>query len=177
MSLRTPTSRRHASKETKLNLVPILDAVFIFIFFLLMSAQFVKIFELGSDVPIVSSEPPPPSNKKPLSLMININRSTIEVYAGIPERLIKVVRKNREGEYAVEELHNFLVGLKRRNQSERTVVLNPKIDLTYEKLVEIMDAIRMFKKTDEPLYRTDKVNGDVKVNELFDKIMFGNLMS
>jgi hypothetical protein len=37
-------------KPEKLNLVPILDSVFIFIFFLLMSAQFVDVYEIGSSV-------------------------------------------------------------------------------------------------------------------------------
>ena len=35
------------------NIIPILDAVFIFIFFLLMSAQFIKYFTIHSDTPSV----------------------------------------------------------------------------------------------------------------------------
>ena len=65
MSYRTPTSRRTKKKKQGLNLIPILDAIFILIFFLLMSAQFVKIYEIGSDVPIVSDQEPPKDKKKP----------------------------------------------------------------------------------------------------------------
>ena len=43
---------RKLKKPEKLNLVPILDSVFIFIFFLLMSAQFVDVFEIGSSLPM-----------------------------------------------------------------------------------------------------------------------------
>ena len=45
---------RHVMKKPeKPNLIPIMDAVFIFIFFLLMSAQFIDLFEIGSSVPMV----------------------------------------------------------------------------------------------------------------------------
>ena len=41
------------NRKTKPNLIPIMDAVFIFIFFLLMSAQFIDIYEINSDAPAV----------------------------------------------------------------------------------------------------------------------------
>jgi biopolymer transport protein ExbD len=44
--LKIPTSRKRKKPEEKLNLVPIMDSVFIFIFFLLMSASFLKIYEI-----------------------------------------------------------------------------------------------------------------------------------
>ena len=43
--LRAPSRRQRKEPEKRLNLIPILDSVFIFIFFLLMSANFIKIFE------------------------------------------------------------------------------------------------------------------------------------
>ena len=56
--LRAPSRRKRKEPVKRLNLIPILDAVFIFIFFLLMSANFIKIYEVQSDVPIVSTTPP-----------------------------------------------------------------------------------------------------------------------
>ena len=58
---RVPSRRKTKKQMAKPNLIPILDAVFIFIFFLLMSANFIKIFEISSDVPIVSTVEPPKS--------------------------------------------------------------------------------------------------------------------
>ena len=64
--------RRRMKKPPKLNLIPILDAIFIFIFFLLMSAQFIDIYEIGSDAPITSTSSP--ENKKPpLNLTLELN--------------------------------------------------------------------------------------------------------
>ena len=59
--------KRKKKKVERLNLIPILDAVFIFIFFLLMSAQFLEIYQVGSDLPI-ATDAPPPKDKDPLNL-------------------------------------------------------------------------------------------------------------
>ncbi len=62
--IRVPTRKRKKKGYAPLNLVPIMDAVFIFIFFLIMSSSFVKMFEIQSDVPIISDAPPPLRTKK-----------------------------------------------------------------------------------------------------------------
>lgn len=177
MAYKLPT-RRHSKKEPeRLNLIPILDAVFIFIFFLLMSAQFVKIFEINSDVPIVSEAEPPKDQKDPLALTLSINNSGFALSAGLPAKTIKKIPKTADGLYDLNALHEFLVDLKQKNKKEKSIVFMPKVDLPYEIIVDIMDAVRMLKKTDEAIFIKDKDGVDVKVNELFNKIVFGNLMS
>ena len=47
--IRAPSGRKNKKKVKPLNLIPILDSVFIFIFFLLMSANFVEFFEIQSN--------------------------------------------------------------------------------------------------------------------------------
>ena len=177
MAYKLPT-RRHSKKEQqRLNLIPILDAVFIFIFFLLMSAQFVKIFEINSDVPIVSDAPPPKDKKDPLALTLNITNSGFSLATGLPSRTVKRIRKTSEGDYDLAALHEFLVDLKKRHKEEKMIVFMPKVDLSYEIIVNIMDAVRILEKTDDAIFLKDKDGIDVKVNELFNKIVFGNLMS
>ncbi len=175
MGYKTPTSRKAKKTETRLNLIPILDAVFIFIFFLLMSTQFIKVFEIASDVPLVSNDPPPKSKKKPLALTIAMKKSGLTVYTGVPSRAVKTFGKTTEG-YDLEGLHNYLIGLKKRYMSESSVVLEPSNGLTYEEIVKVMDAVRMFKNTDEAIYTKDKDGLDVKMKNLFHKIIFGNTM-
>ena len=69
-----PTKRRRRensdTQQGKINLVPMLDSIFNFIFFLLITSSFVTIFEIKSPVPLVSSSPPPKINKNPLNLTI-----------------------------------------------------------------------------------------------------------
>ena len=64
---------RREDKLEKLNLVPIMDAVFIFIFFLLFSAQFIKLFEIETEAPIVNEVPSnKPLEKEPLNLKLKV---------------------------------------------------------------------------------------------------------
>lgn len=171
-------SRRHSKKDPqRLNLIPILDAVFIFIFFLLMSAQFVKIFEINSDVPIVSDAPPPKDQKDPLALTLTITNSGFALSTGVPSKTVKKIPK-QDGLYDLTALHNYLVDLKKRHVKEKSIIFIPKVDIDYEIIVQIMDAVRMLKKTDDAdLFIKDKDGVDVKVKELFNQIVFGNLMS
>lgn len=174
---RLPTARRKKKKTERLNLIPILDAVFIFIFFLLMSANFIKVFELSSDIPIVSSAPQPKNPKKPLALTISITNSKINVLLGMPSRLMRSFGKNAEGKYDTESLHIYLINLKKKYTSDKTAIMEPKSDINYEELIIIMDAVRMLRSTDESIYRKNKDGIDEKVKTLFDNIIFGNLMS
>jgi biopolymer transport protein ExbD len=177
MSYKTPTSRKTKRTQQKINLIPILDAVFIFIFFLLMSTQFVKVFEIGSDVPIISNSPPPKNQKKPLALTLTINKNNLVLSKGMPSVVVKRVGKNSEGEYNLESLRNILISLKKTNIKEETIILEPLYDLNYEEIIKIMDAVRMLKNTDDAIYSKDKDGIDVKIKTLFSKIIFGNLMS
>jgi biopolymer transport protein ExbD len=177
MGYRKPTSRHKKKKEEGINLVPILDAVFILIFFLLMSAQFVKIYEIGSDVPIISNSEPPKNKKKPLALTLTITRRGFKLATGVPSKTIKSINKTGEGKYDLIALHDYLLNIKKRNLNEEVIVFEPIVDLTYEDIVKIMDSVRMLKKTDDILFKKDIDGIDVQMKTLFSKIMFGNLMS
>lgn len=172
---RAPSKRKNRSRPafTKPNLIPILDAVFIFIFFLLMSASFVKIYEIPSDVPITSSTPP--KKKKQLALTLAIKNSGVSVLTGVPSRQVKFVQKTSDGKYDNESLHRYLIKLKKRNKSERGVILEPQIDIEYEKLVKIMDAARILRSTDDAIFGKSKEGIQERLSVLFDEMIFGNI--
>lgn len=174
---RAPSRRSKKQTNSRLNLIPILDSVFIFIFFLLMSASFLKIYEIQSDVPILSSAEPPKTKKIPLALTVKVNPSTVDVFTGVPSRLNKSFSKLPSGEYDLESLHNYLISIKRNNLDEKTVILEPLTDINYEELTKIMDSLRMLRKTDPGLFTKDKDGLDVKIEELFNNIIFGNIQS
>jgi|SRR5690606_17743608 len=175
--IRIPSTKKRAKTEQKLNLTPIMDAVFIFIFFLLMSASFLKIYEIASDIPIISDQEPPKDKKNPLALSLSAETNTITFSRGVPSRAFKTFRRDANGEFNYEEIHQFLVDLKKKHVDENTILFDPHGDLTYEEIVKIMDAVRMLKRTDEAIYRKNKDGIDEKVQDLFSKIIFSNLMS
>ncbi|MFA5583696.1 MAG: biopolymer transporter ExbD [Bacteriovoracaceae bacterium] len=175
--IRIPSTKKRAKTEQKLNLTPIMDAVFIFIFFLLMSASFLKIYEIASDVPIISDQEPPKDQKNPLALTLTAEMNTITFSRGVPSRSFKTFRRDANGEFNYEEIHQFLVELKKSHVNENTIMFDPAGELTYEEIVKIMDAVRMLKNTDEAIYKKNKDGIDEKVKDLFSKIIFSNLMS
>lgn len=176
--LRAPSGRRKSRSNTaRLNLVPILDAVFIFIFFLLMSASFLNLFEISSDVPIISSTPPPKNQQKPLALTLIITNQEIQIATGVPSVVRRRFGRDQEGKYDLEALRTYLIDLKKQFVKESTAIFEPRINVDYSTLVEIMDAVRLLRPTDEDIFYKDKDGVDRKAEALFDNIVFGNILS
>ncbi len=175
--IRVPTARRRKKPENKLNLTPIMDAVFIFIFFLMMSANFIKIMEIGSDVPIISESEPPPPEKEPLALQLVIKENEITLLRGTNQTVVEKFNRLGDGKYDLANLHSKLVGFKKTNVNEETIILSPEWEIGYEELINVMDTVRLLENTDEAIFRRNKEGLDEKVQTLFSKIIFSNLMS
>ena len=173
--LRKPSRKNYKYEFKRPNLIPILDAVFIFIFFLLLSANFLKVYEINSNVPTVS-DVPKKSKKKPLNVGLKIKNNRIELYTGVPwKRLKKFSKKN--GQYDLNSLHDYLIAIKKNDLTERTITFEPVESIDYETLVKIMDAVRGFKTTDPSYFQKTKDGLDQKVEHLFDDIIYGNIKS
>ncbi|MBF0360116.1 MAG: biopolymer transporter ExbD [Oligoflexia bacterium] len=169
--LKIPSARKKKRAAAQLNLVPILDANFILIFFLLMSSNFIKIMEIASDVPIISTKAPPPQEKTiPLALTVKILSDGFAIYTGVPSALL-----NKIPTHDLEALHSQLVALKLKHPQEKMVVLEPEMDLPYEKIVDVMDSVRNLRNTDESIYAKNDKGVEVKVTELFGQVIFGNV--
>jgi biopolymer transport protein ExbD len=177
MAYRAPSSRRKRKEVTPPNLIPILDAVFIFIFFLLMSASFIKIYEIPSEVPTVSNKPAP-KDKKLFVLTLKIKQSEIILHQVIGDKNSeKSFKRGRKG-YDLNGLHNFLLGIKKRHKLKNTIIFEPFPESKYEEIVNIMDAVRLIRKTDSNIYIKDtKTGADRRIISLFDNIIFGNIQS
>lgn len=133
--------RKKKKKMEKLNLIPILDSVFIFIFFLLMSAQFLQIYEIGSDAPAVKTTESIKDDKPPLNLTLVIDRNKIEVRTGVPEKTYREIASLND-EYDVQKLQQVLTELKSQHQDEKSIIFRPNSSVNYKQLVVLMDAVR-----------------------------------
>lgn len=173
--MHAPSKRRRKRPDDKLNLTSIMDAIFIFIFFLLMSANFIKVFEIGSPIPLVSNEPPPETDKKPLALTLKIEDQYLEILTGVPSTSVKKIPKLQTGDFDLVELHNSLVKIKETNANESSIIFLPEIDIEYDQLIKLMDAVRLLEKTDEAIFFKDKDGMDQKTENLFSNIVFGNI--
>lgn len=134
-------------KPEKINLVPILDSVFIFIFFLLMSAQFVDVYEIGSSVPMTKEAKEDKQDKDPLNLTLEISKDKVIVKTGL--------RNPRSRTFASEqkkEMKDYLVELKRLNPKENTMILKTDPKVPFQTLVTVIDSTQAEKDSKEQLF-------------------------
>ena len=145
-------------KPEKLNLVPILDSVFIFIFFLLMSAQFVDVYEIGSSVPMTKEAKEEKQEKDPLNLTLEVTKTQIIVKTGL--------RSPRSRTFASEqknEIKEYLTELKRQNPKENTMILKADPKISFQNLVTVIDTTQTSKDSKEKLFEQIVFdNGGVK---------------
>jgi biopolymer transport protein ExbD len=154
--------RREKKKIDRLNLIPILDAIFIFIFFLLMSAQFIDIYEIGSDAPITSTlTQKQEEKKKPLNLSIIINSKSIKIKTGLDNKTLKSF-KIINGSFNKIEFQKTLTDLKKAHPKESSVIIQPLNKVKYAQIVKIMDLVKAKGKESQKV-------------ELFKNIIFETL--
>ncbi len=141
-------------KPEKLNLVPILDSVFIFIFFLLMSAQFVEVYEIGSSLPMVKNVEEEKKQKDPLNLTVEVSNQKIIVKTGLKTPKSLEFKSNQ-----LDEVRSHLSKLKGMNPEENTIILKVDSSISFQKLISFIDVTQKDK------------SGKIK---LFEKIVFQN---
>lgn len=147
-------SGRKLKKPEKLNLVPILDSVFIFIFFLLMSAQFVDVYEIGSSLPMTQEIEDKKEEKDPLMLTLEVTKDQVTVKTGL-----KTPRSRSFASTQSAELTTYLRELKQKNPKENTMIVKADPKISFQYLVTFID----------------QTQGDrEKKEKLFEQIVFDN---
>jgi len=160
---------RKKMKVPKLNLVPIMDAIFIFIFFLLLSAQFLDIHEIKAEAPVVATYQEEKHKKEPLNLMLEIDEKQIIIKTGVDGNIYKKLDMNEN----LTQLHTLLIELKGKNISEQSVIVKPAKNLEFKKIVSILDQIR---GTKQEITGTNDKGEIIKTNALFPQIIFESIM-
>jgi biopolymer transport protein ExbD len=153
-------NERKIPELEKLNLVPIMDAVFIFIFFLLFSAQFIKIFEIETAAPIVSEVPQDVKlDKDPLNLMVKVYQRKIELVTGVDQDIEETYFKN-DTQYP-EKIKKKVLSLRLKHPKEDYIVISPAPDIEYNEIIQVIDMVQTLPK--DNVY---KVTVDGKVRTL-----------
>ncbi len=158
--------KRNKKKAERLNLIPILDAIFIFIFFLLMSAQFVDIYEIGTNAPITSTETSE-MKKEPLNLTLILKKDQIQITTGLSNKLHKKFNYDQ-----LALLNEELILLKQKNNSETTAIISPIASIAYEQIVQVIDATKAITKKDKVIEIKNSKGKMIKTNQLFTQVVF-----
>ena len=159
----------------RLNLIPILDAVFIFIFFLLMSAQFVDIHEIGTDAPAISTLESLKDKRPPLNLVLDINSKSLVIKTGLEGYIHKTIPKLK-GQYDLKILASVLKKLKAKHMEEESIIMRPKANIPYDQIISIMDSVRNIEPGMKKVAGKDKQGVMIETNTLFQQIIFETII-
>ena len=131
--------RRRNKEEAELSITAFMNLMVILVPFLLITAVFSKISILELDLP--SKSEVIKNNPKKLELEIVVRENSLRIQDR-RRGALKTIKNTQEG-YELVGLNDYLQGLKSKYQdiSTATILLEPNI--TYDVLVQIMDAVRV----------------------------------
>lgn len=146
------------SEEGNVNIIPLLDVIFIFIFFLLMSVQFLEYFQLSVANPVQQTppdEPIPDQDKdKSKQYKLRLSNEKIEFTEGMDELVIGSYTYDDSGLLA---LRKILLEKKMQFPDEKSMIIKPYKDVDFVKIVRAIDAAQQkidpTKKNSEKAFR------------------------
>ena len=166
---KAPSARRRKQKIPPLNLVPILDCVFILNFFLIFSADFMRLREIGTDLPILASTPLPDKEEKKQQITVKTNLDSLQIYSNwkndnADSELVESFPLNVSDEkIELSAFHQKLLEIQKENPKIDRIILKPMEKVPYRILVMIMDQIKQ------------KRDVDGSYVTFFGQIIFGNV--
>ena len=169
-------SQRRKQALCRPNLIPILDAVFIFIFFLLMSAQFLKIHEIGSDAPHVKMLASKQKDRRPplnLTLEIFPNRLVIKTMA---QGLVRKILPLKGKDYDFKGLQREMRAIKKHHVDENAVILKPDRSVSYKRIVKVIDVLRELPPKTPMIKAINKKGQTIQTRKLFDQVIFETII-
>ena len=124
-------SARIRKKSKQLNLIPFADSVLVFIFFILMSATFYHVNDLGAGIAIENSD-----QKTNLSLKITSSELTLLSSGIVLERF---QRLPKTGEFSIPDIK---AALKPHRDSGNAITLEPDNEMSFEEISKVMEIVK-----------------------------------
>lgn len=178
---RKPSSQSHRMKPMEgLNLTPFIDMITCLMFFLLMFAAMIPVTIIDAPLPKVASTADEvkkaKEDKNKLELIVYIDVQGLRLksdYGGT--RSFPIVA----GKLPLVDFHKHLVGIKKRHGESTEITLIPNDDVTYDTLIQVMDASRELAKED-PGYKAvppdiSQKPESTQFNRLFPDVSIGGV--
>ncbi len=133
-------SRRKIKAEFKPDLIPIMDGVFIMIFFLLAIGNFIKINEIGSDLPIykINLNKKPPEKK--FALKVSLTKDVVRLTDSSTGK--ELFETSYQADPDLISLTQKVKELKQQHQEDDRATIVSSLDVKYLQLVKVLDAVR-----------------------------------
>lgn len=146
------------AEEGNVNIIPLLDVIFIFIFFLLMSVQFLEYFQITASNPVQKTppnEPPPPDQEKPKQFKLRLSQDKIEFTEGMEEKILGTFSYN---DADLSNLKKVLHDKKMEFPKENSMIIKPYKNVEFDKIVQAIDCAHQKmdpkKKNSEKAFRS-----------------------
>jgi biopolymer transport protein ExbD len=146
-----PSGRNHRVKPSEeLNLVPMIDVVTNIMFFLMMLAGVLPVVMIDAPLPKIASTADEvkqaKDDKNQMEVTVTINQASLMVKSDVGgSRNFPIVN----GKFPADELHRFLVEIHSKRPNAKEITLMPADDVSYEVMVEVMDASRELVQGDQ----------------------------
>lgn len=135
--------RRSHGQAPELDITAFMNLMVILVPFLLITAVFSQVNILEMNLPELNDEQSKPPEKPPeFQLEIILRQDSVQV-GDKPGRLLKSFPV-KDGEYDLKGLQNLLKELKARFNDETAATLLLEPDVSYERLIQVMDTVRAY---------------------------------
>ena len=138
-----PVRSKRRVKEMKPDLIPIMDGVFIMIFFLLAIGNFIKINEIGSDLPIYRVNANPNPEKLKFSLRVLISKTNVKLINDVNQDVLFESDFNSDPKLGL--LSQKVIELKQKYSDQDRAIITPEENVQYLQLVKVLDAVRQYR--------------------------------
>ena len=137
--------RTHIDREVDLNITSFMNLMVVLVPFLLTTAVFSKMSVLSIDVPTPGNKPvdpshipPPPPDKAPFRLVVNLQPDGVVIVAGT--QILPMVPRTQDGGYDTAKVREMLTQIKANRPDHAAIDIMSRPDSPYADLVQVMDA-------------------------------------
>lgn len=178
----SPSKRTHRIRPPDgLNLTPFIDMVTCLMFFLMMFAGIIPVVTIDAPLPKVASTAEEVKQAKNAE-----NKMEVTVYLTSKGFSVKAdgnkdrsIAKGGDGKYDYKELHKHLVALHSKKPNAHEITLIPDDDVTYDVMIEVMDAAREKLKDDAGFQQVpNEISGNqerLQFNRMFSDVSIGGV--
>jgi biopolymer transport protein ExbD len=175
--------RKQVSTGFEINVTPMLDLFSVLIIFLLATSVFSAVGETRIEVPFLSSQPPPKQEeleKKPeKTVSLTIDEKTVKYQQATTAN--SVVAEEFEvplTEEGLDKIQEKIYAIRKETPAFDKVTVFTQAEVDYEKLILVLDAVRLLKPGRSPIpFPADyKMPVGVDSSDLVTKVVLGNVI-
>ncbi|MEN9528897.1 MAG: Biopolymer transport protein ExbD/TolR [Pseudomonadota bacterium] len=175
--------RKQVSTGFDINVTPMLDLFSVLIIFLLATSVFSATGETRIEIPFLSSQPPPKQEEleKNPEKTVNITIDTKTVKYQQATTASSVVKDEIEvplTEEGLDKIQQKIYDIRKENAKFDKVTVFTQAEVSYEKLVMVLDAVRVLRAGRAPIRYPDdyKMPSGVDPESLVTKVVLGNVI-